>query len=191
MKRLLSLSKFAMSCSCCVMLLSPTGAFADNASAPAAASKTSVNKTAEVKTISDIELAAGGTFKGQVLNAEGLALGGVELTLHQGTEQVARTVTDQDGQFAVSNLRGGVYQVNAENTQEIYRLWSEGTAPPAAEQEVAIVSSPEVVRGQIGGVDVITATALALAITGVVFAIINHGELEDANDKLDQLLASP
>lgn len=189
MKRLCSFSKFAMCCSCCVMLLSPTGAFADNT--PAASSKASATKSAEVKTIRDVELAAGGTFKGQVLNAEGLALGGVEVTLYQGTEQVARTVTDQEGRFAVNNLRGGVYQVNAENTQEVYRLWSEDTAPPAAEQEVAIVSSPKVVRGQIGGIDFITATALAAAITGVTFAIINYNEIDDLQDKIDLLLASP
>lgn len=189
MKRLFNLTKFAACCSCAVMLMSPAGVFADQGLP--APPKASTVKTAEVKTIRDVELAAGGTFKGQVLNAEGLALGGVDVTLYQGTEEIARTVTNQEGQFAVSNLRGGVYQVNAENTQENYRLWSEDTAPPTAQEEVAIVSSPKVVRGQIGGIDFITATALAAAITGVTFAIINHSELDDANDKLDALLASP
>ncbi|MDA0835060.1 MAG: carboxypeptidase-like regulatory domain-containing protein [Planctomycetota bacterium] len=191
MKRLLRLSKFAMCCSCCAMLLSPTGVFADKGTATKTLSKESSSQTAEATTIRDVALASGGTFNGQLLNAEGLALSGVEVAMYQGTEQVARTVTDTSGYFSVSNLRGGVYQVNAENTQEVYRLWSEEMAPPSAEQDVVIVSNPKVVRGQIGGVDIITATALGAAIAGVTLAAINRSELNDIEDKLDKALASP
>ncbi len=179
------ISKFAMGCSCCVMMMSPTGIFAKDM-VPASKS----NKTASVSVIRDVALTSGGTFNGQILNAEGLVVAGTEVKLLQGGEEIAQTVTDQEGHFKVANLRGGVYQVSAQNTQESVRLWAEDTAPPAAESEVVIVSSPQVVRGQIGGVDAITGIALVAAITGATFAVINYNEINDLEDKLDKALAS-
>ncbi len=180
------ISKFAMGCSCCVMMMSPTGIFADE---PLPAVR--APQAATVSVIRDIALTSGGTFNGQILNAEGLAVAGTEVKLLQGGEEIANSVTDQDGHFKVANLRGGVYQVAAQDTQESVRLWAEDTAPPSAESEVVIVSSPTVVRGQIGGIDAITGIALVAAVTGATFAIINHQDINDLEDKIDLLLASP
>lgn len=101
--------------------------------------------------IQDVALQPEGRFRGQVLDAEGLSLDGAVVTVFQEGRQVARTVTDADGQFVFNGLSAGVYRVSAGPSSGFYRLWAPQTAPPAASQETTLVASGPAVRGQTGG----------------------------------------
>jgi hypothetical protein len=98
----------------------------------------------------DIALADGGVLQGQVIDTANVAVPGCEVVLIKDGQEVARTRTDPEGRFALSGLRGGVYQVLASGGGGLYRLWSPRTAPPAARANAMVVTGP-VVRGQWGG----------------------------------------
>jgi hypothetical protein len=101
--------------------------------------------------VTDVALQDGGAFVGQVVDQQGLPVRGVTVQIRQEDREVAGAVTDTDGQFRVSGLHGGVYQVVAGQTSTVYRLWAPQTAPPAARPAALLVSGQDVVRGQAGG----------------------------------------
>jgi hypothetical protein len=95
-------------------------------------------ETAQKPAVVDIALQDGGTLHGQVVDLQGAKVQGVSVAVKTQDRDVATATTTADGRFSVAGLRGGVYQVAAGNGQGVYRLWSAGTAPPAA-QKGAIV----------------------------------------------------
>ena len=111
----------------------------------------------------DVALQKGGVLQGRFVDAgDGSAsdgstsdgstsdvpIAGAPISLLYNNRVVARTQTDKQGRFTFSRLRGGVYQVAAPDTQQLYRLWAAGTAPKAAEQVARVVAGQSVVRGQ-------------------------------------------
>lgn len=120
----------------CLGLLMPQGALA----APAA--KVASN---------DVALRTGGTFVGQVVNAQGKPLTKTAVSVTLGDKEIVRTTTDKNGVFAAKGLRGGQYNVVAGGGVATYQLWAENTAPPVAAKGALIVTGQEVVAGQCGG----------------------------------------
>ncbi len=96
----------------------------------------------------DIALHEGGVLVGQMLDAQGGAIAGVPISVLTAGKEVARVQTDQSGKFKVAGLKGGVHQVATVGQQDVYRLWSPKTAPPAAQKGLMLVSSNDLVRGQ-------------------------------------------
>jgi hypothetical protein len=94
----------------------------------------------------DVALADGGVLHGQVVNLQGAGIAGTPVTVKAQNHTVAATTTATNGTFGVKGLRGGVYQVATVQGQGIYRLWTAGTAPPAA-QNTAVVYSQNVPNG--------------------------------------------
>jgi len=135
---------------------------------------------AAVPTVIDVALQQGGTFQGQVLDSQGLPLANTKVSLVQNEVEVASTVTDADGRFSASGLRGGIFVVIAGQGAGVYRLWAANTAPPTAQASALVVSNGEIVRGEDGSIvywltnpwvlAAIVATAIALPI-----ALSNHG----------------
>ncbi len=101
--------------------------------------------------VNDVALAHGGVLKGKIVDRQGVAQMGVPVRLIQGTEVVASAQTDAQGEFVVADLRGGVYQIQTDNSAGVYRLWAPETAPPAANDGLLIVNGDEAVRGNQGG----------------------------------------
>jgi hypothetical protein len=97
--------------------------------------------------VQDIALAPGGVFRGQVIDPSGKGKPGVQVVLSRDNNQIAATLTDAEGRFAVSGLRGGVVQVAAGENSALYRLWAPNTAPPVAHASALIVDQ-QIVRGQ-------------------------------------------
>ena len=118
----------------CVGMLVPQAAFA----APADAK------------LRDIALQSNGAVHGQVVDAQGVAVAMVPVSISNGGKEVARTQSDVTGKFSVKGLKGGVYQVAAAGHQGVYRMWAPKTAPPSAQQGLMVVSQDNVVRGQHG-----------------------------------------
>lgn len=95
----------------------------------------------------DVSLQKGGTLLGQVIDPEGNGLAGVPISLRSQDRQL--TIRSQEnGRFAVSGLRAGVYQIAAAEARGVYRLWATGTAPPAAGQALVLTAGRPVSRGQ-------------------------------------------
>jgi hypothetical protein len=96
--------------------------------------------------ITDVALRDGGTMVGAVYSAEGLPQAGQLVSVQTSGREVARTTTDDHGRFTAEGLKGGVYQLVTTDGMSTYRVWSAGTAPPAA-QPAALVVTGDVVRG--------------------------------------------
>ncbi len=138
--------------------------------------------------ISDVALTSGGTLAGRVVDAQGVAIDGAEVVLVQGKNEVARVLSNKDGQFVATGLKGGVYQITAGQTEGVYRLWSERTAPPAARDQVLIVAGENAVRAQFGAVD----PTLLLLTGGVIAAAVLGGiSVSQNNDIKDELKRVP
>ncbi len=124
----------------------------------------------------DVALRGNGEFHGQILDPQGYALRGVPVGLQRNGKIVARTHTDEHGKFQFTGLRGGVYNIRAPGGGNTYRLWSPGTAPPSAREQVIVVSGA-LVRAQ------------------DAYYVPAEGELYNANepigDSVLQFLASP
>ncbi len=96
----------------------------------------------------DVALREGGLLLGQVVDEQGVGLGNVPVSLRSQDRELAAGKTNQDGTFGFKGLRGGVYQIVADQGQGVYRVWTVGTAPPAAQDGALVVSGNPVVRGQ-------------------------------------------
>jgi hypothetical protein len=132
----------------------------------------------------DVALHADSTFVGSLVDPQGKPIEGAAVSIRQGKNEVARTTSGRDGTFAVNHLRGGTYHVVAGQSEGLFRLWAENTAPPSAYERALIVAGGPTVRGQYGGIDAITLITLGAAITGVTLAAINLSKLDDLDDKI-------
>ena len=127
------MSYWAASVACACMVLSPAVASAAGGISP-----------------SDVTMHQGNTLVGQVVDAQGKPQPMAMVTVANHSAEVARVRADEQGKFAVSGLRGGVYRVASNGNEGIYRVWAPNTAPPVANQGVTVVAGKHVVRGQYG-----------------------------------------
>jgi len=117
----------------------------------------------------DMALADGGLMVGQLVDGQGRALAGTDVSLCVAGRTLATTKSDAKGLFAFRGLQGGVYQLTAAGGQAICRVWAEGAAPPSARQAALVVVGEDLARGQFGGMGGIGNLG-ALAGTGPIFA---------------------
>jgi hypothetical protein len=96
----------------------------------------------------DVALRDGGVLVGQVVDTHGVGVAGTDVSVRQGANSPMAAKTTADGSFAVEGLRGGVYQIAAADGHGVFRLWSAGTAPPAADSQARLVAGKDVIRGQ-------------------------------------------
>jgi hypothetical protein len=152
--------------------LATLGMMIPNAPAIAAGPSRVQVKTVDAK-IFDIALSNGGTFKGRVVDHTGAAMEGAAVTIKQNNKEVARSITDKNGTFAVANLKTGVYSVASGATEGTYRVWSETAAPPSAKEQGLLVMGENGARGQFGccdntGVYIVGAIAIAALVVGII-----------------------
>ena len=114
--------------------------------------------------IQDVELTAGGTLSGRILTTQGAPRPEVPVVLRQNGREIVRVLTDEAGDFRAAPLRGGVYEVTAEQTSAVYRLWAPQTAPPNAGGRIILLTGETVYRGQ--SVD---AQDFGTAVTDMIF----------------------
>ncbi len=164
-------------------------------------SPSTASKRAAVK-IADVSLGKKGELTGVVVNEQGKAVTRSTVVIKRGRKAVAKTTTNDAGQFRVEGLRGGVYQIVHAEGVSVFRVWVNGTAPKSAKTNALIVVGRRMVRGQseVGPLDFMqpgTLAATAAGITGVTLGVIGISEANEANDeadaanaKLDALLAT-
>lgn len=98
----------------------------------------------------DVSLDQQGRLFGQVLDRQGSPQQDAVINVLQDGKTVAQARTTTEGYFAVSDLRGGIYQVTAGESVGTYRVWSHGSAPPAAGPGVLLVAGDQVQAGNFG-----------------------------------------
>ena len=96
----------------------------------------------------DVVLSPDGTLAGQVVDSRNRPRGGTIVDIHRGRRVVARTRTDADGRYAITDLPGGLYQFRVGDSQTLVRAWAAGTAPRGADSLLRVVADAPVVRGQ-------------------------------------------
>ncbi|MCA9119943.1 MAG: carboxypeptidase regulatory-like domain-containing protein [Planctomycetaceae bacterium] len=101
--------------------------------------------------IRDVALQPGGVLNGQVLNELAVAQGHAKIAVVHKGKALTVTETDRDGQFVLTGLEPGVYELHLAEGGGAYRVWAPQTAPPAAEQAVLLVDDSRVVRGAHNG----------------------------------------
>lgn len=98
----------------------------------------------------DVAMAKDGTISGRVLNAEQNGVAKTEVSIRQGKMEVAKAVTDAEGRFEITNVKGGVYVVTANSGYGLFRFWTAKSAPPKSHEQVLLMSNSVVVRAQNG-----------------------------------------
>jgi hypothetical protein len=152
-----------------------------------------VIRTVAANTILDVSLSKDGKFSGRAVTQNGNPVEGASVVMTQGNKEVAKSVTDRNGQFRMSSLTAGVYQVKSGNTEGMYRVWSEKSAPPSAKPYGLMVLGENGARGQVGCYDdygacmLCTVATVGLATLGVGIAtlILASSANSNANDAKD------
>jgi hypothetical protein len=88
--------------------------------------------------LTDVALTDGGTLQGQVVDLQNMGQPGVPIVLRSQNRDVAKTITNTNGQFSVQDLNGGVYNIATAQGENTFRLWAPRTAPPAAKQSAIV-----------------------------------------------------
>lgn len=120
------------------MLLQSVGAAAEPGFAQANSNK--LNAT-------DVRLNEHGALTGQLVDRQGAPLANSVVTLWSAGKLVSRCTTTGQGGFQFAGIRGGLYQVAAQNTGGAYRVWTNRTAPPASTSGILLIQGAAV-RGQ-------------------------------------------
>ena len=172
------------------VVLATLGIVVPNAPVMAAGPKPAARPSVQLvdAKVFDIALSKDGIFSGRVVDHTGAALEGAQVTMKQRNKEVARTITDKNGTFAVSNLKGGVYSVSSGFTEGTYRMWAEKAAPPSAKEQGLLVMGQNGARGQFGGFgDGGVLLVGALATAAVVLSAITLSEVNQNGNKIDDL----
>jgi hypothetical protein len=99
--------------------------------------------------IPDVSLSREGIFSGKVVNAQGRPIAKAEITFCQSNKVITKVSTYDQGDFYVSGLPPGVYQLFVSPNQVVtVRVWDGQTAPPSARSELLVVVNDLTVRGQ-------------------------------------------
>lgn len=119
-----------------------------------------------------------------VVNAQGHALPGTEITLTQvGKMEGIRGTTNAEGRCVFRTLVGGSYRLRTSEGVCLCRLWTARAAPPKAADRLLIVNDQFVQRGQrpireMFYSDPILMTAIAVAAIAIPVAI--HKSRDDS-----------
>ena len=142
-------------------------------------------KAPRAVTIPDIALTTGARMSGRVVDHTGKPLEGAQVTLRQeDKKEIATTLTNKEGIYSFTEMKSGVYYVSSGNTDGIFRVWAENTAPPSAKEHALLVMGENGARGQFGGVD----PTLVLLAAGVIAAVVLSAI---TLDKVNKLPTSP
>ena len=155
------------------------------------APKAPVNKQSQVNRIPDLLLTSGGTMTGRVVDHTGKVIEGANVVLKQGNKEIAQTTTDEEGLYSFKNVKGGVYHVESGNTEGVFRVWTEKSAPPTAKEHALLVMGKNGARGQFGSVDPTLVLLTAGVLTAVVLSAIAVSEINTLNSEVKKIPHSP
>lgn len=98
--------------------------------------------------VRDVALSTDGSLRGSLLSVDGKPQANVDVYLCKGNQVVGQAKTQVDGSFVIRQVLPGVYELASARSANLYRVWSTGSAPPAAQQTALLVQQNTIVRGQ-------------------------------------------
>lgn len=127
-----------------------------------------------------------GTLLGRVVDQRGRSIADLEVLVRQGPHEVARSMTDAEGWFAISPMSPGQYDLTAGGVQGTYRVWPARVAPPTAGEHALIVRSR---HGGRGLSQTATGDQMLLVTVGVIGAVIGLAITLDRVHRLPPTIA--
>lgn len=130
----------------------------------------------------DVELNRDGLLTGRVVDARGGAIAEEDVTVIGREDIVSHVKTDREGYFRVPNMQAGVFRLVSKNVVQVCRVWSPGTAPPAAHKSALMVAKGEVAAGQVTPLRYWLANPHVIggiAAIGIVVPIVAHNIRQD------------
>ena len=97
----------------------------------------------------EVVLLPGNVLAGEVVDSNGNPLVDTAVSVFVGRQEIARGLTDQAGEFAITVPRGGMYWLSCGDSIALARAWSAKASPPQAEARVTL--SPHSTRTSIRG----------------------------------------
>ncbi|MCA9208217.1 MAG: carboxypeptidase regulatory-like domain-containing protein [Planctomycetales bacterium] len=116
----------------------------------------------------DIELDAAGRLVGQAIDGQGRLLVAERVVVSQAGQEIASTVTDDQGRFAIEGMLGGLYQVATAQGGAMCRVWMANTAPPVAKPHLLLAAGTDVERGQRPVTDLLHPVLIGLIIAAAI-----------------------
>ncbi|MCG6155817.1 carboxypeptidase-like regulatory domain-containing protein [Rubinisphaera margarita] len=106
--------------------------------APAFAGPATQQMAAKVQ-IADVAL-NNGMLSGKVVDAQGQVISGAVVKASLNNQTVSTAVSNANGEFQLSSLNTGMYQVSSGESQAAVRVWEGAAAPPAAKSGLLLVN---------------------------------------------------
>lgn len=103
--------------------------------------------------VHDIQLNKLAAMTGAIVTPEGRPVADEKIQLFSASQLIAQIKTDNQGRFSVKGLRPGIHVIRSRFGIQACRFWTFSTAPPAARKGL-VVTTGNVVRGQICGEDI-------------------------------------
>lgn len=131
--------------------------------------------TGPARMITDVSLHNGGVLRGQLVDAQGIAVSGVHVSIRHHGHVIATVQTDANGRFVVGGIRAGLHNIETATSNTTHRFWAPGTAPPSASSAALIVPNSDVVRanGVNGGIDAQDVAIIGIA-GGALFWALDY-----------------
>jgi len=138
-------------------------------------------KATSMVAVRDVALGNDGALRGTLLNVEGKPQPNAEVVLRKGNEIVGSAKTQIDGSFALGQVRPGLYEIASAGSANLFRVWSQRTAPPSAQASAMLVQDTRVVRGQETWSPVRRAVILGgvIVTSGVIGGVIGYNIKDD------------
>jgi Carboxypeptidase regulatory-like domain len=127
----------------------------------------------------NVALTAGGTLSGRVVDHTGKVIEGAQVSLRQGKKELAKTLTDKEGLYSFKGLKSGVYRISSGNTDGVFQVWSEKSAPPVAKEHALLVMGENGARGQFSACDPCLIVLTAGVIAAVVLSAITLSKVNE------------
>lgn len=150
-----------------------------------------VNKATAAPRIPDIVMTAPGTVTGRVCDHNGKVIEGAKVELKQDNKTIGTAMTNKDGVYNFANVKGGMYRMSSGNTEGIFRVWNEKSAPPTAKGHALLVMGENGARGQFGAIDPTLVILTAGVIAAVVLSAVAIQRIDHVSDQVSQIPVSP
>jgi hypothetical protein len=108
------------------------------------------NSNRDSAVFADVALNRENQLVGAVVNRAGASLPAIPVIVWNNSRQIASTITNDHGEFAVTLQRGGVLQIQAAGKLHFCRVWSPQAAPPSADSRLLLVAAERTLRAQGG-----------------------------------------
>jgi hypothetical protein len=119
----------------------------------------------------DVQLDKNGLLNGQLINIAGEPVANTTIEIRHRNQRLDVAITNEDGEFRLRVNKTGAYLITVSGMQITCRCWTATAAPPAATDDLVLMSPEKTVRGQRPFADIITNPLFVGAVIATAVAI--------------------